>query len=167
LCFTIFTKSFSQSTVEIVGDNIQLGLPVVVLGLTALEQDWEGGKQYLKSAALALGTTFLIKGAINRTRPTGGMHSFPSGHTSFSFMNSTYIYKRYGWKLGIPATALATFVGYSRYSPETPKHFISDVIAGAIIGVGSSLLFTERKGLEISSSASSESVFVSIRYTFP
>ena len=48
--------------------------------------------------------------------------------------------KRYGWKYGIPAYALASFVAYSRV--ESREHYPHDVIAGAGIGILSSFIFT-------------------------
>lgn len=49
--------------------------------------------------------------------------------------------KRYGWEYGLPAYALASFVGYSRV--ESRQHYAHDVIAGASIGIVSSYLFTK------------------------
>ena len=48
--------------------------------------------------------------------------------------------ERYGWGYGVPAYALASFVGYSRV--ESRQHYAPDVIAGAAIGILSSCLFT-------------------------
>ena len=126
-----------------IGDFVQIGLPLSGLGLSLAKKDKAGTYQLLKSFAVQTGTTILLKRAINRTRPTGGKYSFPSGHTSLSFMGSTFLWKRYGWKYGVPATIAATFVGYSRAGIDDPVHHPSDVFAGAAIGVLSSLLFTK------------------------
>ncbi len=125
------------------GDYVQIGLPLTGLGLSLVKKDKAGTYQLLKSFALQTGSTILLKRAINRKRPNGGKYSFPSGHTSLSFMGSTFLWKRYGWKYGVPATIAATFVGYSRASIDDPVHHPSDVFAGAAIGVLSSLLFTK------------------------
>ena len=56
--------------------------------------------------------------------------------------------KRYGWEYGIPAYVAATFVAYSRV--ESDQHYTRDVIAGAVIGIVSSYLFTDSyKGWQI------------------
>lgn len=58
-----------------------------------------------------------------------------------SFASAEFIRKRYGWEFGVPAYALATFVGYSRV--ESDQHYTHDVIAGAAIGILSSYIFTK------------------------
>ena len=136
-------SSHSQMIIRDIGDYVQIGLPLTGLGLSLSKKDRAGTYQLLKSFALQTGTTHLLKRVIKRERPTGGSHSFPSGHTSLSFMGSTFLWKRYGWKYGVPATLAASFVGYSRFGIDDPVHHHSDVIAGAVIGVLSSLLFTK------------------------
>jgi membrane-associated phospholipid phosphatase len=59
--------------------------------------------------------------------------SFPSGHTSSAFATAAVLERHYGWKVGVPAYAAATYVGGSRLSEN--KHYLSDVIFGAAIGV--------------------------------
>ena len=61
-------------------------------------------------------------------------------HTSVSFTAATFIQRRYGWKWGVPAYVLSTYVGWSRVYGK--KHDWWDVAAGAVIGAGSSLIFT-------------------------
>jgi len=96
--------------------------------------------QFGESAALTLGATYALKYAIEEERPNGGRHAFPSAHASISFASAEFMHKRYGWKYGIPAYAAALFVAYSRV--EARQHYTHDVIAGAVIGIGSSYLFT-------------------------
>jgi len=138
-----YCMAHSQMVIRDIGDYVQIGLPLTGLGLSLAKKDKTGTYQLLKSFALQTGTTFLLKRAIKRKRPTGGKYSFPSGHTSLSFMGSTFLWKRYGWKYGVPATIAASLVGYSRAGVDDPVHHTSDVFAGAAIGVLSSLLFTK------------------------
>jgi membrane-associated phospholipid phosphatase len=77
--------------------------------------------------------TGLLKAAVGRTRPDGSdTKSFPSGHTSNAFAWAAVASHHYGPKVGIPAYALAGFIGASRI--ERDKHHLSDVVAGATIG---------------------------------
>ena len=79
-----------------------------------------------------------IKYAVNRQRPYGGDHSFPSGHTATSFMTATILYKEYGWRspwFSIGGYSLAAVTGVSRIMNNA--HWMSDVMAGAAIGIGS------------------------------
>ena len=77
--------------------------------------------------------TLALKLAVGRSRPDGTGYSFPSGHTSASFATATVLQRHYGWKLGVPAYVLATYIGASRLQEN--KHFASDVLFGAAIGV--------------------------------
>lgn len=75
-----------------------------------------------------------IKAVARRKRPDGSdLRSFPSGHTSGAFTFSTVLSRRYGWHVGLPAYALATVTAMDRM--EDKKHFASDVVAGAVLGI--------------------------------
>jgi len=63
-------------------------------------------------------------------------------------MGAAFIHQRYGWEYGIPAYVAASYVAYSRVQAD--KHFVEDVIAGAAIGIFSSLYFTTPyKGFDV------------------
>lgn len=101
---------------------------------------------------LAGGMTTTLKYIINRTRPftaypaeivqrdkSVGPYSFPSGHTTLAFASATNLsltYKK--WFITVPAYAYASLVGYSRM--RLGVHYPSDVLAGALIGIGSGFL---------------------------
>ncbi|MEN0057208.1 MAG: phosphatase PAP2 family protein, partial [Bdellovibrio sp.] len=69
-----------------------------------------------------------------RERPSGRDHlSFPSGHGSSAFATATSLAYSYGYKVGIPAYALAGFVAASRVNENI--HWLSDVVAGAALGI--------------------------------
>lgn len=76
----------------------------------------------------------LLKYGVKRTRPDGSDSlSFPSGHTSTAFSLAAVADHHYGWKVGLPAYALATGIGLSRI--ESNRHHLSDVLAGATLGL--------------------------------
>ena len=78
--------------------------------------------------------TSILKYSVQRTRPDGSNNlSFPSGHTSTAFSLATVANQHYGWKVGVPAYLLASGIGLSRI--EKDKHYLSDVLAGATLGV--------------------------------
>ena len=82
--------------------------------------------------------TSAMKYTIRRTRPDSASRtSFPSGHTSGSFASATILHRSFGWKAGVPAFAFASMVGASRISEN--KHFLSDVVFGAAVGIASGL----------------------------
>jgi membrane-associated phospholipid phosphatase len=74
-----------------------------------------------------------LKLAIDRQRPDGGGHSFPSGHTAAVFASASVLHGHFGWKTALPAYSLAAFVGWTRLRDE--QHWLSDIGAGAAIGV--------------------------------
>jgi membrane-associated phospholipid phosphatase len=76
-----------------------------------------------------------LKIAVDRPRPRGGGHAFPSGHTSASFATAGVLHQHFGWKAGAPAYAFATFVGYTRIRDRA--HWLSDAVFGAALGLAS------------------------------
>jgi membrane-associated phospholipid phosphatase len=152
LCFAPSIDSFAGNTIETAGDILQYVIPATAGGLTLGYADYKGTLQFGESLALTEGVTYGLKYTVNETRPNGGSQSFPSGHTSVSFCGAEFIRKRYGWELGIPAYAAASFVAYSRV--EANEHYPHDVIAGAAIGILSSFIFTKPyKGWEVKTEA--------------
>lgn len=90
------------------------------------------GSDLLEAQAINGILTLALKATINRTRPNGGPYSYPSGHTSTAFTTAGVVYTHLGKTWGIPAFFLAGYVGLSRL--QEGKHYLSDVIAGGILG---------------------------------
>ncbi len=133
--------SDAQKGVRISSDVLLVAMPVATLTGLLITQDWQGLKQGAFTAATTLGVTYLLKYTVNKTRPDGSnSHSFPSAHTSGVFANATFLQRRYGWKIGVPAFVVATYVGWARTYAK--KHDWWDVVAGAAIGAGSALIYT-------------------------
>jgi membrane-associated phospholipid phosphatase len=95
----------------------------------------------------------ILKYTIERPRPfksytfiqklsSGGSGSFPSGHTSDAFSIAMIISFLFPRKLVIiPMFAWAILVAYSRM--DLGVHYPSDVLAGAVIGISSSLVCSQ------------------------
>jgi len=86
------------------------------------------------SEAIFLSTAVTVTGklAFRRERPDGGNFSFPSEHASAAFATAGVLTTMYGWKAGVPSFALASLVSISRVDAD--KHWVSDVLMGAVIG---------------------------------
>ncbi len=127
---------------EKLGDNLQIALPVSAIASTFIWNDNQKAPlQFIKTMGGSFIVTHSLKRIINKERPNGGDYSFPSGHTSAAFTGAAFIEKRYGLKAGIPAYILASYVGWSRvYSKH---HDYYDVVAGALLGIGSAYIFTK------------------------
>ena len=79
--------------------------------------------------------TVVAKDVFRRERPNGvGHRSFPSGHTSVSFAVAEIVRQLYGNRVSVPFYLLAANTALSRIHDD--KHYPSDVVAGAGLGIG-------------------------------
>ena len=80
-----------------------------------------------------------VKYSVQRLRPDeSAYNSFPSGHTATAFMTATMLHKEYEGRspwFSIGGYTLATLTGVSRVLNN--RHWLTDVLAGAAIGIGS------------------------------
>jgi membrane-associated phospholipid phosphatase len=140
--FAPVQATLASDGVENAGSVIRTLIPAVAYGTTFYLHDKDGRSQFYKSFFSNLAVTYALKAAVDKTRPDGSDNeSFPSGHSSVAFQGAAFIGKRYGLKYGIPAYLGATFVAWSRV--QSDNHYTVDVVAGAAIGIVSSLVFTK------------------------
>jgi membrane-associated phospholipid phosphatase len=140
--FAPVQSTWASDGVENAGSVIRTLIPAIAYGTTFYLHDKDGRSQFYKSFFSNLAVTYALKAAVDKTRPDGSDNeSFPSGHSSVAFQGAAFIGKRYGLKYGIPAYLGATFVAWSRV--ESDNHYTVDVVAGAAIGILSSLVFTK------------------------
>ncbi|MBR5169736.1 MAG: phosphatase PAP2 family protein [Muribaculaceae bacterium] len=112
------------------------------LGVTIAKHDTEGMKQLGLSTATCLALNYGLELCIRKDRPDGtGHHAFPSTHTAVAFNGSTFLMKRYGWKWGVPAYVVSSFVAWGRVKSD--RHDWWDVLGGAAIGAGTAYIFTK------------------------
>jgi len=102
------------------------------------------GADLLRAQIVTKTLTVALKTSVNRTRPDGTPYSFPSGHTSAAFASATVLQRNFGWKVGIPAYGVASYVAASRLQEK--KHFLSDVAFGAAIGIVAGRTVTVGRG---------------------
>ena len=143
--FFITNISAQKKAVETSGDVIYYATPVFCLTTSLLKKDYHRTKQFVFSAVTAVGTSYILKHTIRKKRPDGSdYHAFPSGHATVTFQGASFLQRRYGWKFGIPAYLLSTYVVWGRTYCD--KHDWWDILCGAAIGVGSSYIFTKPYG---------------------
>ncbi|MBI4373328.1 MAG: phosphatase PAP2 family protein [Deltaproteobacteria bacterium] len=87
----------------------------------------------LESLGITYTLTYALKFSVQRQRPDGSNSlSFPSGHASGTFALATITEVFYGPLFGVPAYALAGTIALARI--DSNKHFVSDTMAGAVLG---------------------------------
>lgn len=125
-------------------DYLQYAPAGVMLGLKAFgcegQSSW--GRMLVSDAFSAVTMAVAVNGlkySIGRLRPDGSRrNSFPSGHTATAFMTATMLHMEYGWKspwYNIGGFSAAAITGVSRLLNN--RHWMSDIVAGAAIGIGS------------------------------
>lgn len=120
-------------------------MTVYALKLSGVKGRNNVGRSTLSYGA-SLGIMAILVNSIKYTtkvqRPDGSArNSFPSGHTAMAFANATYLHKEYGMinpMYSIAGYGTATFTGLGRGLNN--RHWISDVLAGAGIGILSTQL---------------------------
>lgn len=126
--------------IQTAGSVLNAALLGAAAGAALGHHDLVGAGQLAISLGVTWTATQTLKRLVDETRPNGGHFSFPSGHSSSSFASAEFMRRRYGWKWGAPAYAVAAFVAYSRV--ESHMHYTRDVVAGAALGVATSFIFT-------------------------
>lgn len=145
LCITSPACANAQKNWDAASTIGAYSLLAASIGAPVAERDKQGAFQAVGSFAAAQAVTQGLKYTFPETRPDrSDRKSFPSGHTSTAFAAAASLYERQGAKVGIPAMAIATFVGIARVKAD--KHHWYDVVAGAGIGLASGLLITRKPG---------------------
>ena len=124
-------------------DDFARYAPVVsVYGLNALGIKGKHNRKdrtviMLTSYIIMSGTVFGLKAAVKSERPDkSSFTSFPSGHTACAFAGAEFMWQEYKDKsvwYGVAGYAVATGTGIFRMYNN--KHWLSDVAAGAGIGI--------------------------------
>ena len=139
-----FNNPHARTSID---DYLQYSPAAVAFGLNALGVKGEhklvdAGIIYLMSNAIMSGAVISLKKTNPRLRPDkSSNNSFPSGHTATAFASAEFLLHEYidvsPW-IGIAGYGAAFLTGYLRVYNN--KHWFSDVVAGAGIGVISTKL---------------------------
>ena len=130
-----------------------IGLPIGLFTTGIIRKDkvmTMNSYELITSTIVGSVFTTTMKFSFDRSRPfvtypnditkytKAGSKSFPSGHTSMAFATATSISLMYPkWYIIAPSFLWASSIGYSRM--YLGVHYPSDVLAGALLGAGSSI----------------------------
>jgi membrane-associated phospholipid phosphatase len=104
------------------------------------------GFDLLRANLLTQSLTYGVKRAVRRDRPTGECCSFPSGHASVTFAAAAVLERHFGYRNAWPTVLIASYVAASRLHEN--RHFASDVLFGAALGMASGWTVVGRHGRE-------------------
>jgi hypothetical protein len=85
-----------------------------------------------------------IKYSVRRDRPTGECCAFPSGHAATAFAAASVLERHFGGRAAWPTLAAASYVAASRLIDN--RHFLSDVMFGASVGLAAGWTVVGRHG---------------------
>jgi membrane-associated phospholipid phosphatase len=102
------------------------------------------GFDLLQANLVTQGLTYGIKYAVRRDRPTGECCAFPSGHASVTFATAAVLERHFGYRASWPMFLIAGYVSASRITDN--RHFLSDVLFGAALGMASGWTVVGRHG---------------------
>lgn len=132
-CMTAPASAAESDGVRTAGEILRVVLPVAAAGISLGKDDEHGLVQLGASELIAEGSSLLLQQFIEEGRPDkSDRQSFPSDSAAVAFSAASFLQIRYGWSYGLPAYAVAGFVGWSRV--ESKRHYWHDVLAGAALG---------------------------------
>jgi membrane-associated phospholipid phosphatase len=103
------------------------------------------GRDIIRAQVLSQTMVQAVKHTVRRERPDASNNkSFPSGHSASTWATATVLHRYYGWKVGVPAYALGTYVSLARMAWN--RHHATDVVMGAGFGIASARTVTMSMG---------------------
>jgi PAP2 superfamily len=102
------------------------------------------GLDLLRAQIVSQTFVHAIKYSVRRDRPTGECCSFPSGHATTAFAVAAVVERHFGYRMSVPAMAIATYVATSRLHDN--RHFLSDVVFGSALGTATGWTVVGRHG---------------------
>ena len=180
-------KPFHKNTISSSKLYAAAGVTALGIGFIPNNNGWLNLSAYHHSKGLVetLSATYLftnvVKNIIGRKRPCfsnypeedifDAIKSFPSGHASIAFAiasySSLYALDHFGgenktgsWIYAAGSHALAAYVSYTRIADN--RHFLSDVIAGGLLGSGIAWLIYDYQEQKLSDNENTNNVSKSV-----
>ena len=130
-------------TTETAGTAVAIAVPLVAAGIAGGKGDWNGMVDLGLTTLATVGSAYALKHLIKEKRPDGSdFQSFPSDTTALAASGSSFLWARYGWQYGLPATAATAFVAWSRV--DAKQHHWYDTAASEALSIGFAWFLTPR-----------------------
>lgn len=103
------------------------------------------GRDVVRAQLLSQVLVQTVKHTVRRERPDGSNKgAFPSGHSASAFATAAVLHRHYGWRAGVPAYALGSYVALARMAWN--RHHATDVVMGMGVGLASARTVTMSMG---------------------
>lgn len=103
------------------------------------------GRDVVRAQLLSQALVQTVKHTVRRERPDGSNKgAFPSGHSASAFATAGVLHRHYGWKAGVPAYALGSYVALARMAWN--RHHATDVVMGMGVGLAAARTVTMSTG---------------------
>lgn len=158
-----------KATLQAAGTGVAIALPLIAGGIALDKGDTHGFGQLVLETGLTVGTAYALKQFVRERRPDGSdWQSFPSDTTALAASGSAFLWRRYGWRYGLPAFVASQFVSFSRV--ESKQHHWYDTLASSAIAAGYAYVisepYQERRRLRSSLAVSPDGGFLQVAWEF-
>lgn len=108
-----------------------------IVGIKAKNHWFDQTKNFFLGGMVTLAVTHTLKRGVGKERPDGSSnHSFSSGHTATAFLGGTILYHEYKESNMLYASSGYLFsISAGSLRVVNNRHWVSDVLAGAGIGI--------------------------------
>jgi membrane-associated phospholipid phosphatase len=160
----------TEKHIETAGTAVSIALPVLAAGIAWEKDDVRlGWTELAAETLLTVGTAYGLKQIVHEERPNGSDdQSFPSDTTALAASGSSFLWGRYGWEYGLPATLATGFVAYSRV--QARDHRWTDTVASlgisAVYGYVVTTPFQRRYNIRTEISPMGDGAYLSLAYNF-
>jgi len=127
------SASAASSNLRKAGNLLTIALPVTAFGVTMLHhRDWRGFGEFVISAGLTVGSAYAIRQMVRERRPDGSdFHTLTPPDLALADASADYMWSRYGWRYGVPASLASAVVSYA-LSDAKKNHWYDTLASGAL-----------------------------------
>lgn len=149
--FFIFFYFFLEASAACVGKHASPGAdfgkrlyPIAVPAFALLRGDIPGVMMGISTIQILYATNRPLEHKLNMIRPCGCPGSFPSGHTIMMSSSASFLWFRYGWRIGLLPMIMVFLFMSDRVDAQA--HYWTDVLGTAFLYHWITGFFITRRG---------------------